>query len=131
KSQTITFYKMLLSIAQFISSLLFRFGVLIIKCYVSFYMLSSCHEILEDHREGTVNARSKSINLLISTLMLSLTFIGLYGVFTTHFGLFLTWILLKPVIRIMDIESPLLHTVALNNSDDKKSSNFSDLRAPI
>uniref|UniRef100_A0A834R2Z0 Uncharacterized protein n=1 Tax=Sarcoptes scabiei TaxID=52283 RepID=A0A834R2Z0_SARSC len=122
---------MLLSIAQFISSLLFRFGVLIIKCYVSFYMLSSCHEILEDHREGTVNARSKSINLLISTLMLSLTFIGLYGVFTTHFGLFLTWILLKPVIRIMDIESPLLHTVALNNSDDKKSSNFSDLRAPI
>ena len=62
---------------------------------------------------GTVNARSKWINSLISFLMLSITFVGLFGVFTSHFGLFLTWLLLKPVVRIIELESGFWTTLAM------------------
>jgi len=84
------------------------------KGYMAYYILSCCHEVLEDHREGTVNARSKSANMLISSLMLALTFVGLYGVFTSHFGLFLTWLLLRPFVRILELESTIWTTVAMS-----------------
>lgn len=106
-------FPILYSIVNYISYTLFQLVVLLIKCYIALYMLSSCHETLEDHREGTINARSKSANLIISTLMLSLTVIGLYGVFISHFGLFLTWLLLKPVILIFELESPSWSTLAM------------------
>ena len=84
------------------------------KGYMAFYILSCCHEVLEDHREGTVNARSKWSNVLISSLMLALTFVGLYGVFTLHFGLFLTWLLLKPFVRVLELESTFWTTLAMS-----------------
>ena len=62
---------------------------------------------------GTVNARGKWINSLISFLMLSITFVGLCGVFTSHLGLFLTWLLLKPVVRIIELESGFWTTLAM------------------
>lgn len=91
-----------------------RFILYSIKGYLAFYILSCCHEVLEDHREGTVNARSKWINTLISSIMLTLTAVGLYGVFTSHFGLFLTWLLLKPVVRIFELESAVWTTLAMS-----------------
>ena len=91
-----------------------RFFVYIFKGYLAFYILSCCHEVLEDHREGTINARSKSINALISSLMLALTFVGLFGVFTSHFGLFFTWLFLKPVVRILELESTVWTTLAMS-----------------
>ena len=87
---------------------------LLFQAYLAFYILACCHEVLEDHREGTVNARSKSANALISTLMLVLTFVGIYGVFTLHFGLFFTWLILKPVVRIIELESAFWTTVAMS-----------------
>jgi len=84
------------------------------KGYLAYHILSCCHEVLEDHREGTVNARNKWVNMLISSLMLTLTFVGLYGVFTHHFGLFLTWLLLKPVVRILELESAMWTTFAMS-----------------
>ncbi|XP_027196078.1 uncharacterized protein LOC113790589 [Dermatophagoides pteronyssinus] len=99
--------------AQYISYLLFGITVFIIKCYMSFYILSCCHEILEDHREGSINARSKSVHLMMSLLMLTLTFIGLYGIYTFHLGLILTWLLLKPFIRILELESPTWTTFVM------------------
>lgn len=84
------------------------------KGYLAFYILCCCHEVLEDHREGTVNAREKFTNALISTLILALTFVGLYGIFTSHFGLFLTWLLLKPVIRIFELESTMWSALAMS-----------------
>ena len=83
----------------------FKFAVFIFKGYLAVYILSCCHEILEDHREGTVNARSKSANMLISSFMLWLTFIGIYGVTTSRFGLFFAFLFLKPLVRIFELDS--------------------------
>lgn len=90
-----------------------RFVLFSIKGYLAFYILSCCHDVLEDHREGTINARGKLMDFVISTLMLALTFVGLYGVFTSHFGLFLTWLLLKPVVRILELESTIWTTISI------------------
>lgn len=78
--------------------------VYLVKGYLAFYVLCCCHELIEDPNEGSVNAREKWTNALISSLMLALTFVGLYGIYTSHFGLFLTWLLLKPVVRILELE---------------------------
>lgn len=99
--------------AQYLSYILFGISVFIMKCFMSFYILSCCHEILEDHREGTINARSKFVHLMISFLMLLLTFIGLYGIYIFHLGLILTWLLLKPFIRILELESPTWTTFVM------------------
>ena len=88
-----------------------RFIVYSIKGYMAFYVLSCCHEVLEDHGEETVNVRRH--NSLNSALMLALTTVGLYGVFTFHFGLILTWLLLKPVVRVIELESPMWTTLAM------------------
>lgn len=91
-----------------------RFIIYIFKGYLAFYILSCCHEVLEDHREGTVNARSKSVHMMISSLMISLTGVGLYGVFASHFGLFFTWLLLKPFVRILELESAAWTTLVIS-----------------
>lgn len=106
--------ELVLSTAESLLMVISRSIVYGFKGYMAFYILSCCHEVLEDHREGTVNARSKWINALISSLMLALTFVGLYGVFTSHFGLFLTWLLLKPVVRILELESAIWTTLAMS-----------------
>lgn len=92
---------------------IFKFALYSIKFYIAVYMFSCCHEVLEDHREGTVNARGRFRNALISSLMLSLTLVGIYGVIISHFGLLVTWFLLKPVIRILELESTIWTTVAM------------------
>ncbi|KAH9500994.1 hypothetical protein DERF_011867 [Dermatophagoides farinae] len=109
----IRMFSMANTTVHYLSYILFGISIFIIKGYISFYILACCHEILEDHREGTINARSKSVHLMISLLMLTLTFIGLYGVYTFHFGLILTWLLLKPFVRILELESPTWTTFVM------------------
>lgn len=107
-------FRMTLSISLIDSSfeslylVVYHSVVYLVKGYLAFYVLCCCHELIEDPNEGTVNAREKWTNALISSLMLALTFVGLYGIFSSHFGLFLTWLLLKPVVRILELEVSFL-----------------------
>lgn len=96
-----------------VSFLIFKFIIYTIKGYIAFYVISCCHQVLEDHREGTINARSKCSNALISASILVLTFIGLVGIFLSHTGLFLTWLLLKPFLNIIELESTAWTTFAM------------------
>jgi len=102
------------ALAQTVLSYIGKTLFMLFQAYLAFYILACCHEVLEDHREGTVNARSKSVDTLISLVMLVLTFMGIYGVFTLHFGLFVTWLILRPVVRIIEIESAFWTTIAMS-----------------
>jgi len=39
--------------------------------------------------------------------------LGIYGVYMNHLGLFLTWLLLRPIVYILDLESALWTTIAM------------------
>lgn len=104
----------LVALASTAAYVIYKFALYSIKFYLAVYMFSCCHEVLEDHREGTVNARGRFRNALISSLMLSLTLVGIYGLIVSHFGLLVTWLLLKPIIRILELESTVWTTMAMS-----------------
>lgn len=67
---------------------------------------------MEDDRHGSVNQRSQWCHVTVSLLFLLLSSIGIYGVIINHLGLFLTWLLLRPVVYILDLENPIWNSIA-------------------
>lgn len=93
--------------------ILFKFFVICVKIGLIYAILVTCVNGLEDDRQGSVNQRSPSVQFIISVLFLILTATGIYGVFTNHLGLFLTWFLLRPIVYILDLEDTVWSAVAM------------------
>ena len=87
--------------------------VICIKLCLIYAILVTCVNGLEDDRQGSINQRSPSVQMTISVLFLILTATGIYGVFTNHMGLLLTWFLLRPIVYILDLEDTVWSAIAM------------------
>ncbi|XP_054158264.1 uncharacterized protein LOC128956565 [Oppia nitens] len=102
------------SIIDTIGYLAVRLAIIGTKSALVYTILATCHQGLEDDRHGSVNQRSAVYHRIISLLFLGLTIVGLYGVYTSHLGLFFTWFLLRPIVYILDLESSLWTAIAMS-----------------
>ncbi len=87
--------------------------IVLVKGVLILVMLRACHYGLEDDNHGSVNQRSMISQILVTVLTIGLTFMGILGVYLSHIGLFLTWLILKPVVKVLDLENALCSIIAV------------------
>lgn len=102
-----------MALIETIVYILFKLFVICVKMALIYAILVSCVNGLEDDRLGSVNQRSPSVQFTISVLFLILSVVGIYGVLANHLGLFLTWLVLRPIVFILDLEDNFWSAIAM------------------
>ena len=102
-----------MAVIETIVFFLFKLLLICFKLCLIYAILVTCVNGLEDDRLGSINQRSRSVQLTISVLFLILTATGIVGVVTNHLGLFLTWFLLRPIVYILDLEDTVWSAIAM------------------
>ena len=104
---------LLLTLTAAFFSYLIKVLIVLFKGVLILAILRACHYGIEDDNHGSINQRSVFSQILVTLLFIGLSFMGIIGVYLSHVGLFLGWLILRPVIKVLDLENPMCTAVAV------------------